>query len=87
MFGCQVIPLRNYLLGYQPPSERKPDPVLATIAQLFRKMYNPRNFKGSECPERLTAPGERERESQRVRVGQLERFPDTREDWKDAECG
>eukprot|EP00438_Fugacium_kawagutii_P009036 Skav202971 [mRNA] locus=scaffold2274:442109:444885:- [translate_table: standard] len=62
---CTVIPLRNYLLGYEPPSERKcrsqfqrrclpraaaraarPDPVLATIAQLFRKMYNPRNFKG-----------------------------------------
>ncbi|CAK9078961.1 U4/U6.U5 tri-snRNP-associated protein 2 (Inactive ubiquitin-specific peptidase 39) (SAD1 homolog) (U4/U6.U5 tri-snRNP-associated 65 kDa protein) (65K) [Durusdinium trenchii] len=47
---CTVIPLRNYLLGYQPPSERKPDPVLATIAQLFRKMYNPRNFKGVVSP-------------------------------------
>ena len=46
----QVIPLRNYLLGYEPPSERKPDPVLATIADLVRKMYNPRNFKGCGGP-------------------------------------
>ena len=43
---CTVIPLRNYLLGYEAPLERKPDPVLATISGLFRKIYNPRNFKG-----------------------------------------
>ncbi|CAE7350260.1 Usp39 [Symbiodinium sp. CCMP2592] len=47
---CTVIPIRNYFLGYQPPSEKKPDPVLATISQLFRKMYNPRNFKGIVSP-------------------------------------
>jgi U4/U6.U5 tri-snRNP-associated protein 2 len=47
---CVVIPLRNYLLGYQPPTERKPDPVLRTLAELLRKMYNPRNFKGLVSP-------------------------------------
>lgn len=47
---AQVIPLRNYLLGYEPPKERKPDPVLTTLAELIRKMYNPRNFKGLVSP-------------------------------------
>merc|ERR1719313_1527298 len=47
---CQVIPLRNYLLAYEAPKERKPDPVLAATAALIRKMYNPRNFKGLVSP-------------------------------------
>merc|ERR1712008_65787 len=37
-------------MGYQPPKEKKPDPVLSTLAELFRKMYNPRNFKGLVSP-------------------------------------
>jgi len=47
---CMVIPLRNFLLAYQPPVERKPDPVLSSLAELVRKMYNPRNFKGLVSP-------------------------------------
>jgi len=47
---CQIIPLRNYLLAYQPPKERKRDPVLSTLAELTRKMYNPKNFKGLVSP-------------------------------------
>lgn len=47
---CQVIPLRNYLLMYQPPKERKRDPVLSCLAELIRKMYNPKNFKGLVSP-------------------------------------
>mmetsp|Transcript_113431 Transcript_113431/g.366970 ORF Transcript_113431/g.366970 Transcript_113431/m.366970 type:complete len:514 (-) Transcript_113431:58-1599(-) len=47
---CQVVPLRNYLLAYEPPKERKQDPVLSTLADLLRKMYNPRNFKGLVSP-------------------------------------
>jgi len=47
---CQVVPIRNFLLGYQSPKERKPDPVIASLAQLIRKMYNPRNFKGLVSP-------------------------------------
>mmetsp|Transcript_8000 Transcript_8000/g.22516 ORF Transcript_8000/g.22516 Transcript_8000/m.22516 type:complete len:519 (+) Transcript_8000:108-1664(+) len=47
---CQVIPLRNFLLAYEPPKEKKPDPVLTTLAHLLRKMYNPRNFKGLVSP-------------------------------------
>jgi len=47
---CQVIPLRNFLLAYQAPKEKKPDPVLSTLAGLFRKMYNTRNFKGLVSP-------------------------------------
>eukprot|EP00933_Yihiella_yeosuensis_P081375 TRINITY_DN94979_c0_g1_i1.p1 TRINITY_DN94979_c0_g1~~TRINITY_DN94979_c0_g1_i1.p1 ORF type:complete len:515 (-),score=102.08 TRINITY_DN94979_c0_g1_i1:120-1664(-) len=47
---CTVIPIRNFLLGYQPPAEKKSDPVLNTLAELMRKMYNPRNFKGLVSP-------------------------------------
>merc|ERR1719235_108426 len=47
---CQVIPLRNFLLAYEPPKERKKDPVLSSLADLVRKMYNPRNFKGLVSP-------------------------------------
>lgn len=47
---CQVIPLRNMLLGYHAPKEKKPDPVLSSLADLMRKMYNPRNFKGLVSP-------------------------------------
>lgn len=49
-FLCQVIPLRNYLLAYEAPTERKKDPVLSSLADLMRKMYNPRNFKGIVSP-------------------------------------
>merc|ERR1719254_57365 len=45
-----VIPVRSFLLAYQAPIEKKPDPVLSTLAELFRKMYNPRNFKGLVSP-------------------------------------
>lgn len=47
---CQVTPLRNFLLAYEPPKERKKDPVLSTLAELIRKMYNNRNFKGLVSP-------------------------------------
>lgn len=47
---CQVIPLRNFLLAYEPPKERKKDPVLSSLAETVRKMYNPRNFKGLVSP-------------------------------------
>eukprot|EP00928_Gymnodinium_smaydae_P079284 TRINITY_DN63252_c0_g1_i1.p1 TRINITY_DN63252_c0_g1~~TRINITY_DN63252_c0_g1_i1.p1 ORF type:complete len:571 (-),score=140.58 TRINITY_DN63252_c0_g1_i1:103-1629(-) len=47
---CTVIPVRNYLLSYQPPKEKKPDPVLSSLAELIRKMYNPKNFKGLVSP-------------------------------------
>ncbi|CAK0884454.1 unnamed protein product, partial [Prorocentrum cordatum] len=47
---CQVIPLRNMLLGYLAPKEKKADPVLSSLADLMRKMYNPRNFKGLVSP-------------------------------------
>mmetsp|Transcript_23610 Transcript_23610/g.42677 ORF Transcript_23610/g.42677 Transcript_23610/m.42677 type:complete len:505 (-) Transcript_23610:43-1557(-) len=47
---CAVTPIRNMLLAWQPPPERKPDPVMLTFAQLFRKMYNQRNFKGLVSP-------------------------------------
>lgn len=47
---CQVIPLRNMLLAYEPPLEKKRDPVLSALADLVRKMYNPRNFKGLVSP-------------------------------------
>jgi len=38
------------LLAYEPPKERKKDPVLSSLAELIRKMYNPRNFKGLVSP-------------------------------------
>mmetsp|Transcript_43283 Transcript_43283/g.70062 ORF Transcript_43283/g.70062 Transcript_43283/m.70062 type:complete len:514 (+) Transcript_43283:47-1588(+) len=47
---CIVTPLRNMLLAYQPPTERKKDPVISSLADLLRKMYNPRNFKGLVSP-------------------------------------
>jgi U4/U6.U5 tri-snRNP-associated protein 2 len=47
---CVVIPLRNFLLAYQPPKEKKRDPVLSCLAELLRKMYNGRNFKGLVSP-------------------------------------
>mmetsp|Transcript_75380 Transcript_75380/g.157081 ORF Transcript_75380/g.157081 Transcript_75380/m.157081 type:complete len:511 (+) Transcript_75380:130-1662(+) len=47
---CQVIPLRNFLLSYQAPKEKKKDPVLGSLSELVRKMYNPRNFKGLVSP-------------------------------------
>merc|ERR1719191_1237759 len=36
----QVIPLRNFLLAYESPKEKKKDPVLSCIAELSRKVYN-----------------------------------------------
>jgi U4/U6.U5 tri-snRNP-associated protein 2 len=47
---CQVIPLRSMLLAYESPKEKKKDPVLSSLADLVRKMYNPRNFKGLVSP-------------------------------------
>lgn len=47
---CTVIPLRNFLLGWHKPTEKKPDPILDSLSQLLRKMYNPRNFKGLVSP-------------------------------------
>jgi len=47
---CMVVPLRNFLLGYEAPKEKKRDPVLSSVAELLRKMYNPRNFKGLVSP-------------------------------------
>lgn len=47
---CAVIPIRNLLLAYQSPTERKRDPILSTLSDLLRKMYNPRNFKGLVSP-------------------------------------
>lgn len=38
------------LLAYESPKEKKKDPVLSSLADLVRKMYNPRNFKGLVSP-------------------------------------
>jgi U4/U6.U5 tri-snRNP-associated protein 2 len=46
---CQIIPLRNFLLQYEKP-KRGGDPVLTTLADLIRKLFNARNFKGLVSP-------------------------------------
>jgi len=46
---CHVIPFRNYLLQYVAP-EVNGDPVLSTLSDLMRKIYNAKNFKGIVSP-------------------------------------
>jgi len=46
---CHIIPLRNFLLQYRTP-EVNPDSVLSTLADLMRKIYSPKNFKGIVSP-------------------------------------
>lgn len=51
---CTVIPLRNFLLGYvvarEPDNLDSRDPVLWSLAQLIRKMYNPNNYNNFVWP-------------------------------------
>eukprot|EP01071_Lankesteria_metandrocarpae_P012880 Lankesteria_metandrocarpae@DN6369_c0_g1_i1.p1 len=55
---CQVIPLRNKLLLLDLSRKLIPDPVLLTLSELVRKIFNPKNFKGIVSPhEFLQAVG------------------------------
>lgn len=55
---CTIIPLRNKLLLLDLSTKQQPDPVLASLCELIRKIYNPKNFKGIVSPhEFLQAVG------------------------------
>eukprot|EP01069_Polyplicarium_translucidae_P001929 Polyplicarium_translucidae@DN1860_c0_g1_i1.p1 len=47
---CNVIPLRNALLLLDLSSKQRPDPLLLTLSELVRKIFNVRNFKGIVSP-------------------------------------
>ncbi|CAD7971168.1 unnamed protein product [Amoebophrya sp. A25] len=48
---CAIIPLRNFLLLYEPP--QKPDQLVKSLADLIKKQYNPKNFKGLASPHEV----------------------------------
>lgn len=55
---CAVIPLRNWLLLLDLSHVQNYDPVLQTLGELMRKIFNARNFKGIVSPhEFLQAVG------------------------------
>uniref|UniRef100_A0A0G4H6B8 USP domain-containing protein n=1 Tax=Chromera velia CCMP2878 TaxID=1169474 RepID=A0A0G4H6B8_9ALVE len=54
----QVTPVRNNLLLMDFDNIQKPDPVLLSLSELSRKIFNPKNFKGIVSPhEFLQAVG------------------------------
>nr|CAJ20366.1 ubiquitin carboxyl-terminal hydrolase, putative [Toxoplasma gondii RH] len=55
---CTVVPLRNWLLLLDLSHVQNYDPVLQTLGELMRKIFNARNFKGIVSPhEFLQAVG------------------------------
>eukprot|EP00375_Theileria_parva_P002708 XP_765389.1 ubiquitin carboxyl-terminal hydrolase [Theileria parva strain Muguga] len=47
---CVVVPLRNLFLVFDVNKVQPPDPVITTLSQLIRKIFNVKNFKGIVSP-------------------------------------
>eukprot|EP01054_Gregarina_sp_Poly1_P001423 Gregarina_sp_Poly_1__1422@NODE_1354_length_4307_cov_66_336085_g908_i0_p1_GENE_NODE_1354_length_4307_cov_66_336085_g908_i0NODE_1354_length_4307_cov_66_336085_g908_i0_p1_ORF_typecomplete_len462_score72_91UCH/PF00443_29/2_8e44zfUBP/PF02148_19/1_5e12UCH_1/PF13423_6/8_8e07_NODE_1354_length_4307_cov_66_336085_g908_i028914276 len=47
---CAISPLRNFFLLLDVRNKQRPDPVVVATADLIKKIFNPRNFKGIVCP-------------------------------------
>eukprot|EP01053_Blabericola_migrator_P000018 Blabericola_migrator_1__17@NODE_1005_length_5722_cov_152_220336_g691_i0_p1_GENE_NODE_1005_length_5722_cov_152_220336_g691_i0NODE_1005_length_5722_cov_152_220336_g691_i0_p1_ORF_typecomplete_len477_score90_91UCH/PF00443_29/2_7e44zfUBP/PF02148_19/1_4e12UCH_1/PF13423_6/9e06_NODE_1005_length_5722_cov_152_220336_g691_i0351465 len=47
---CVISPLRNFFLLLDVRNKQRPDPVVVATADLMKKIFNPKNFKGIVCP-------------------------------------
>eukprot|EP01056_Protomagalhaensia_sp_Gyna25_P004384 Protomagalhaensia_sp_Gyna_25__4383@NODE_3_length_9524_cov_26_759410_g2_i0_p2_GENE_NODE_3_length_9524_cov_26_759410_g2_i0NODE_3_length_9524_cov_26_759410_g2_i0_p2_ORF_typecomplete_len437_score64_44UCH/PF00443_29/1_2e26zfUBP/PF02148_19/2_6e11UCH_1/PF13423_6/0_0022_NODE_3_length_9524_cov_26_759410_g2_i018083118 len=47
---CVIAPLRNFFLLLDVRHKQRPDPVVVATADLIKKIFNPKNFKGIVCP-------------------------------------
>eukprot|EP01057_Protomagalhaensia_wolfi_P001912 Protomagalhaensia_wolfi_Nauph_80__1911@NODE_21_length_4819_cov_15_300837_g16_i0_p1_GENE_NODE_21_length_4819_cov_15_300837_g16_i0NODE_21_length_4819_cov_15_300837_g16_i0_p1_ORF_typecomplete_len497_score112_31UCH/PF00443_29/3_3e03UCH/PF00443_29/5_5e45zfUBP/PF02148_19/3_2e11UCH_1/PF13423_6/7_8e02UCH_1/PF13423_6/4_1e08_NODE_21_length_4819_cov_15_300837_g16_i016923182 len=47
---CVIAPLRNFFLLLDVRHKQRPDPVVVATADLLKKIFNPKNFKGIVCP-------------------------------------
>ncbi|KAK2195623.1 bifunctional Peptidase C19 [Babesia duncani] len=50
---CTIAPLRNHLLLLNIDAIQPPDPIVTTLVELVRKIFNQKNFKGIVSPHEL----------------------------------
>lgn len=47
---CLITPVRNFFLLLSLANKQRPDPVVESTADLVKKIFNAKNFKGIVCP-------------------------------------